>query len=54
MTAKEIHTMDKGPDVNFAMNKSGLMMTNGHVNSVTRTAKAKRLTSITGKPRHAT
>jgi hypothetical protein len=42
-TAKEIHMMDKGPNVNFAMNKSGLMMTNGHVKSVTHTAKGDEL-----------
>lgn len=42
-TAKEIHLMDKGPNVNFAMNKSGLMMTNGHVRSVTHTAKGDEM-----------
>jgi hypothetical protein len=42
-TAKEIHMMDKGPDVNFAMNKSGLMMTNGTVKSVTHTAKGDEI-----------
>ncbi|HKD47887.1 MAG TPA: hypothetical protein VKB67_09385 [Rhizomicrobium sp.] len=42
-TAKEVHLMDKGPNVNFAMNKSGLMMTNGHVKSVTHTAKGDEM-----------
>jgi len=42
-TAKEVHIMDKGPNVNFAMNKSGLMMTNGHVKSVTHTAKGEEI-----------
>lgn len=42
-TAKEVHLMDKGPNVNFAMNKSGLMMTNGHVKSVTHTANGDEL-----------
>jgi hypothetical protein len=42
-TAKEVHMMDKGPNVNFAMNKSGLMMTNGHVKSVTHTAKGEEI-----------
>ena len=48
-TAKEIHMMDKGPDVNFAMNKSGLMMTNGHVKSVTQTAKGEEIDVDYGK-----
>jgi hypothetical protein len=42
-TAKEIHMMDNGPNVNFAMNKSGLMMTNGHVKSVNHTAKGEEV-----------
>jgi hypothetical protein len=42
-TAKEIHMMDKGPNVNFAMNKSGLMMTNGTVKSVKHTAKGDEM-----------
>lgn len=42
-TAKEIHMMAKGPNVNFAMNKSGLMMTNGTVKSVTHTAKGDEI-----------
>lgn len=42
-TAKEIHMMDKGPNVNFAMNKSGLMMTNGTVKSVTHTANGDEI-----------
>jgi hypothetical protein len=42
-TAKEVHMMDKGPNVNFAMNKSGLMMTNGYVKSVTHTAKGDEI-----------
>ena len=42
-TAKEIHMMDKGPNVNFAMNKSGLMMTNGHVKSVTHTVNGDEI-----------
>lgn len=48
-TAKEIHMMDKGPNVNFAMNKSGLMMTNGHVKSVTHTAKGEEIDVDYGK-----
>jgi hypothetical protein len=48
-TAKEIHMMDKGPDLNFAMNKSGLMMTNGHVKSVTHTAKGEEIDVDYGK-----
>jgi hypothetical protein len=50
-TAKEIHMMDRGPDVNFAMNKSGLMMTNGHVKSVTHTAKGEEIDVDYGKSR---
>lgn len=42
-TAKEVHMMAKGPNVNFAMNKSGLMMTNGTVKSVTHTAKGDEI-----------
>jgi hypothetical protein len=42
-TANEIHMMAKGPNVNFAMNKSGLMMTNGTVKSVTHTPKGDEL-----------
>lgn len=42
-TAKEIHMMDRGPNVNFAMNKSGLMMTNGTVKSVTHTGKGDEM-----------
>jgi len=42
-TAKEIHMMAKRPNVNFAMNKSGLMMTNGTVKSVTHTAKGDEI-----------
>jgi hypothetical protein len=48
-TAKEIHMMDKGPNVNFAMNKSGLMMTNGHVKSVTHTAQGEEMEVDYGK-----
>jgi hypothetical protein len=48
-TAKEIHMMAKGPNVNFPMNKSGLMMTNGHVKSVTQTAKGEELNVDYGK-----
>jgi len=42
-TAKEVHLMDMGPNVNFPMNKSGLMMTNGHVKSVTHTANGDEI-----------
>jgi hypothetical protein len=48
-TAKEIHMMAKGPNVNFPMNKSGLMMTNGHVKSVTQTAKGVEINVDYGK-----
>jgi hypothetical protein len=42
-TANEVHLMDMGPNVNSPMNKPGLMMTNGHVKSVTHTAKGDEL-----------
>jgi len=42
-TATEVHLMKNGPNVNFAMNNSGLMMTNGHVTSVTPTASGEEL-----------
>lgn len=48
-TAKEIHMMSKGPNVNFPMNKSGLMMTNGHVKSITHTAKGEEINVDYGK-----
>ena len=38
--ATEVHLMDNGPNVHFAMDADkGLMMTNGHVKSVQTTAK---------------
>lgn len=42
-TANEVHIMNMGPNVNSPMNKPGLMMTNGHVKSVTHTAKGDEL-----------
>jgi hypothetical protein len=48
-TAKEIHMMDMGPNVNFPMNKSGLMMTNGHVKSVTHTVNGEEMDVDYGK-----
>ena len=42
-TANEVHLMDMGPNVNSPMNKPGLMMTNGHVKSVTHTAKGDEM-----------
>ena len=42
-TANEVHLMDMGPNVNAPMGKPGLMMTNGHVKSVTHTAKGDEL-----------
>lgn len=37
-TAKEVHLASNGPNVDFPMNKSGLVMTNGHVQTVTPTS----------------
>jgi hypothetical protein len=42
-TATEVHLMANGPNVNYAMNNSGLTMTNGHVKSVTQTAKGQEM-----------
>jgi hypothetical protein len=42
-TATEVHLADNGPNVNFPMNSSGLMMTNGHVKSVTPTAGGQEM-----------
>jgi hypothetical protein len=42
-TATEVHLMDNGPNVNYAMNSSGLTMTNGHVKSVTPTATGQEM-----------
>ena len=42
-TANEVHLMDMGPNVNSPMNKPGLIMTNGHVKSVTHTAKGDEM-----------
>lgn len=40
--ATEVHLGDNGPNVHFSMDdKAGLMMTNGHVKSVTATAKGE-------------
>jgi hypothetical protein len=53
-TATEVHIMDHGPNVNYPMNSSGLTMTNGHVKSVTTTAKGKEMDVDYGQttPRH--
>jgi Domain of unknown function (DUF5666) len=42
-TATEVHLMDNGPNVHFPMNQAGLMMTNGHVKSVAKTAKGEEM-----------
>ena len=42
-TATEVHLMQNGPNVNYAMNNSGLTMTNGHVKSVNQTAKGQEM-----------
>jgi hypothetical protein len=49
-TATEVHVMDHGPNVNYPMNSSGLTMTNGHVKSVTSTAKGKEMDVDYGQP----
>jgi hypothetical protein len=53
-TATEVHVMDHGPNVNYPMNSSGLTMTNGHVKSVTTTAKGEEMDVDYGQatPRH--
>jgi hypothetical protein len=53
-TATEVHIMDNGPNVNYPMNNSGLTMTNGHVKSVTTTAKGEEMDIDYGQasPRH--
>jgi hypothetical protein len=53
-TAKEVHIMDNGPNVNYPMNNSGLTMTNGHVKSVASTAKGEEMDVDYGQatPRH--
>ncbi len=48
-TAKEIHLMDSGPNVNYPMNDSGLTMTNGHVKTVTKTATGQEMDIDYGK-----
>lgn len=48
-TAKEIHLARNGPNVDFPMNKSGLMMTNGHVKSVTSTSDGLEMDINYGK-----
>ena len=52
--ATEVHIMDNGPNVNYPMNNSGLTMTNGHVKSVTTTAKGEEMDVDYGQatPRH--
>jgi hypothetical protein len=52
--ATEVHIMDNGPNVNYPMNNSGLTMTNGHVKSVTTTAKGQEIDVDYGQatPRH--
>ena len=42
-TATEVHLMQNGPNVNYAMNNSGLTMTNGHVKSVNQTANGQEM-----------
>jgi hypothetical protein len=52
--ATEVHLAESGPNVHFPMDKAGLMMTNGHVKSVTTTAKGEEfdLDYGAGKTRH--
>src|SRR5262249_18510570 len=42
-TATEVHLMDNGPNVHYAMNQNGLMMTNGHVKDVKTTDKGQEM-----------
>lgn len=42
-TATEVHLGDNGANVNSPMNDSGLTMTNGHVKSVSHTAKGQEM-----------
>jgi len=53
-TATEVHVMPNGPNVNYPMNNSGLMMTNGHVRSVTTTSRGQEMDVDYGQgaPRH--
>lgn len=48
-TATEVHLADNGPNVNFPMNKSGLTMTNGHVQAVTSTPAGEEMVIDYGK-----
>jgi hypothetical protein len=48
-TATEVHLMDDGPNANYAMNNSGLTMTNGHVKSVTQTANGQEMDIDSGQ-----
>lgn len=53
-TATEVHLAADGPNVNRAMNDSGLTMTNGHVKNVARTATGQEMDIDygEGKTRH--
>ena len=48
-TATEVHVMEKGPNVQFPMNETGLTMTNGRVTSVKRTDKGQEMEIDYGK-----
>ena len=41
--ATEVHLMESTPNVHYAMNDKGLMMTNGRVKSVAKTAKGEEM-----------
>lgn len=48
-TATEVHVMEKGPNIQFPMNDTGLTMTNGRVTSVKRTDKGQEMEIDYGK-----
>jgi hypothetical protein len=42
-TSTEVHLMDNGPNVHAPMNNAGLVMTNGHVKSVSTTKAGREI-----------
>lgn len=48
-TATEVHVMEKGPNLQFPMNDTGLTMTNGRVTSVKSTDKGQEMEIDYGK-----
>ncbi len=42
-TSTEVHLMDNGPNVHTPMNNAGLVMTNGHVKSVSTTQAGREM-----------